>query len=80
MPSSRQKPFRPPTWMRFSLRGILIVTAIMALSATGVAHLVGAANHGVDEIGSFILVTNVAPLGLAVALYWIFRLMGWMKG
>jgi len=55
--------------MRFSLRGILIVTAIMALSATGLAHLVRSAETGVDEIGSFILVTNVAPLGLAVALY-----------
>lgn len=66
-------------WMRFSLRGILIVTAIMALSATGLAHLIQADEGGLDEIASLILITNVAPLGLMIALSWFHMIVAYLK-
>ncbi len=78
-PPQTQPDRKPRPWMRFSLRGILIVTAIMALSATGLAHLIQADNGGLDEIASLILITNVAPLGLMVAISWFHMLVGYLK-
>ena len=74
---------KPPTqrnrssrlaWSRFSIESILVVTAVMAFTAAGLAHLWRTSTGDIAEVGGFILFTNVAPLGLMILVSWVYHL------
>jgi len=62
--------------MRFTIRSILVITLVIAVAATATGRLYSAASGKLDEIGPFVVVTSMAPLGLMVIINWFFRLMG----
>jgi hypothetical protein len=62
--------------MTFSIRSIMVLTAVMAATAAGTAHLWRSANGDPAELGSFIIVTSLGPLGLMIVASWCFRIFG----
>lgn len=69
-PANGQKP------NQFSIRLIMVITVIAAVASAGLGQLYRAANGQVEDIGPFIIITSMAPLGVMIALNWIFRLFG----
>ena len=61
---------------QFSIRSIMVITLIMAVASTAMGQLWRVANGQVQDVGPFILVTSMAPLGVMIATYWLFRLIG----
>jgi len=64
---------------RFSIRSILVITAVFAAAALGVGHLYRAANGDVTEIGPFVVTTAMVPTVLMVFISWCFRLTRWLN-
>ena len=60
--------------MRFSIRSMMILTTVMAAAATGAGHLWRAANGQDNEIAVFVMVTTMAPLGVMIAVSWMYQL------
>ena len=61
---------------QYSIRLIMVVTVIIAVASAGLGQLYRAANGHVEDIGPFIIITSMAPLGVMIALNWLFRLFG----
>lgn len=61
---------------QFTIRSILVITLIMAVASAGAGQLWQAMNGKLEDLGTFILVTSMAPLGLMIIVNWIFRLFG----
>ena len=59
---------------QFTIRSIMIITIIMAIGSAGIGQLWRAANGHLEDIGLFLIVTSMAPLGLMIAIYWFLRL------
>ena len=65
-----------PSWNRFSIQAIMVITVVMAFTAAAVAHLWRASAGDISEVGAFILFTNVAPLGLMILVSWVYIWVG----
>ena len=63
-----------PTGPQFTIRSIMIITIIMAIGSAGIGQLWRAANGHLEDIGLFVIVTSMAPLGLMIAINWFLRL------
>ena len=61
---------------QFTLRSILIVTLITAVASVGAGLLWQAMNGKLLDIGPFVMVTSMAPLGLMIIINWLFRIFG----
>ena len=61
---------------QFTIRSILVITLIMAVASAGLGQLWRAVNGQVEDVGPFVLVTCMAPLGVLIAVNWLFRLFG----
>ena len=61
---------------QFSIRQIMVITVILAVASAGIGQLFRAAQGSVEDIGPFIILTAMAPLGVMVAVNWLFRLIG----
>jgi hypothetical protein len=60
---------------RFSIQSILIVTLVMALTAASIGNLWRAGTGELSEVGSLLLFTNMAPLGIMILVSWGYRLV-----
>ena len=60
----------------FTLRSILVITAVMAVSAMAAGHLFRVVQGSPEDVGPFALVAAIAPLGLMIVTNWLFRLFG----
>ena len=72
-PDELQARSKPP---RFTIRSIMVITLIVAVAAAAAGRLGMAAQGQLDQIGPFVIVTSMAPLGLMIAINWFFRLIG----
>jgi hypothetical protein len=54
----------------------MVVTVILAVASAGVGQLFRAAHGQIEDIGPFIILTAMAPLGVMVIVNWLFRLFG----
>lgn len=67
---------RPRKRLTFTLRSILVITAVMAVSAMALGHLMRVILGSPSDVGPFALVASIAPLGLMIVASWLFRLFG----
>ena len=70
---------RPPPAQstKFSIRSIFVITTVFAGGAVSLGYLFRAANGNSDEIGPFVIITMIMPLGLMIAMSWTFRIIKW---
>ena len=61
---------------QFSIRLVMVITVIIAVASAGLGQLYRAANGNIQDIGPFIIITSMAPLGVMIVLNWLFRLFG----
>ena len=61
---------------QFTIRSILVITLIMAVASVGAGQLWQAVNGKLQDIGPFVMVTSMAPLGLMIIVNWLFRIFG----
>jgi len=71
---SSQVPSNRGIRFTFTLRSILVITAVMAVGATAAAHLFRVVQGSPSDVGPFALVASIAPLGLMIITSWLFRL------
>lgn len=62
--------------LRFSIKSILVVTAVFAASAASLGHLWRVAQGDEAEIGQFVIVTAMLPMVVVVAASWFFKIFG----
>jgi hypothetical protein len=61
---------------RFSIKSIMVVTAVFAASGASLGHLWRAAHGDQSEIGQFVIVTAMLPMVVLVAASWFFKIFG----
>ncbi|MFK7770262.1 MAG: hypothetical protein AB8B55_23835 [Mariniblastus sp.] len=59
---------------RFSIKSILVITAVFAAGAASLGHLWRAASGDKGEIGNFVVVTAMLPLVVLVVASWFFKI------
>lgn len=66
----------PATGRRFTIRSIMMITVILAVASAGIGQLYRAMNGQIEDVGPFVIVSSMAPLGLMIVIYWLTRLFG----
>ncbi len=66
---------RKPIANQFTIRSIFVITIIMAVGSAGAGQLWRAVNGKIEDVGPFVIITSMAPLGVTVAVYWLMRLV-----
>jgi hypothetical protein len=69
-------PRRPASRTIFSIKSILVITAVFGASAASLGHLWRAAQGDQGEIGQFVIVTAMLPMLMVVAASWFFKIFG----
>lgn len=67
---------KPHARTQFTIKSILVITLLMAITSTALGQLWRIANGQIQDVGPFVLVTSMAPLGVMICVYWLFRLTG----
>ena len=60
----------------FSIKSIMVITAVFAASAVSMGHLWRAAQGDQSEIGHFAVLNAMLPMLVLVAASWFFRIFG----
>ena len=60
----------------FSIKSILVVTAVFAATAMSLNHLYAAAMGDKSKIGQFVIVTAMLPMIVLVGASWFFKIFG----
>ena len=75
-PTSDSAAHQPKRRFVFTLRSILVITAVMAVGSMAAGHLFQVVHGSPSDVGKFALVASIAPLGLMIITNWLFRLFG----
>ena len=60
----------------FSIKSIMVITAVFAAAAVSMGHLWRAAHGDQSEIGHFAVLNAMLPMLVLVAASWFFRIFG----
>lgn len=67
---------RPQTRTRFSIKSVMVLTAVLAAAAASMAHLWRAAQSEEGDVGQFVIFTAMLPMLILVAASWFFKIFG----
>lgn len=76
MQPPNQPQSRPRSRVIFSIKSILVITAVFAASAASLGHLWRAAQGDQSQIGQFVIVTAMLPMVMVVVASWFFKIFG----